>query len=306
MSESTTPTPTSSRVLGAQGWNGGGVYPQTSSTWTFFAPTSTSTSDSSNQTGKKMNVYYLVFLGILGALVVLACLLTMRSYRLRRQYRTAAQLAIARGAPFPPNWWANPRARPPPPDELWDGGVYTGGPPPGPLSEWAIVGGRAPHGGQRRERRWVRIPVLWDAKPTPEYEEEVDAEPWWASWGQPLTAQSLAPAPPLHRPGPVSPMPPPPPPPRLFRRNREPPAPPPPPPPPKIEREIKRTLEAGEPMRVAVVIQMPGYERRAVEDDDDDDEIVGWEPGMELGVWTGSVVPTSQRGTYTPQSEKEM
>lgn len=122
------------------------------------------------------------FLGILGALVVLACLLTVRSYRLRRQYRSAAQLAIARGEPFPPDWWQQQR-QPTPADELWGGGIYTGGPPPGPLSEWAIVGGRAPHGG-RRERRWVRIPVLWDAKPVPEVEEEVDAEPAWASWGQ--------------------------------------------------------------------------------------------------------------------------
>lgn len=99
------------------------------------------------------------FLGVLLALIVLAAALTYRSYRIRRRYRTATQLAIARGDPIPPGigWWGGD-------DDLWGLGVLRH--PPGPLDRWAAVGR-----GPRRDRRWMPIPVLYDA--VPEDEKEV-------------------------------------------------------------------------------------------------------------------------------------
>lgn len=111
--------------------------------------------------GPKPDVYYLVvstvvvlltvqLLGILVVLIIFAALLTLRGHRMRRRYRTATQIAIARGDPV--SWWHtdNPGVH----DVLYQSHV---GPAPGPLGDWAAIGGK------RRQRRWVRIPVLWDA-----------------------------------------------------------------------------------------------------------------------------------------------
>lgn len=86
-------------------------------------------------------------LGVLIVLIALAALLTYRGQRMRRRYRTAHQLALERGDP--PPWW-NTSDSP----NIWVAGF--GRNPPGPMDQWATMGGR------RRERRWVRIPVLWD------------------------------------------------------------------------------------------------------------------------------------------------
>lgn len=61
-----------------------------------------------------------------------------------------------------------------------------------------------------------------------------------------------------------------------------------PPPPVPREPEMARPLSDGEPVRVAVVVQMP-TECDAVSALSDDDEIA-WRPGMEIGVWEGMVV----------------
>jgi hypothetical protein len=52
-------------------------------------------------------------------------------------------------------------------------------------------------------------------------------------------------------------------------------------------KELDKSLEIGEELRVAVVVRMPG-ERR--------DEETGWENGMELGVWEGVVEEGTRRG----------
>lgn len=83
-------------------------------------------------------------------IVLLAILLTIRRYRLRRRYWTATQLAISRGEP-PPQRWGD--------DDPW-GLLF-----PRP-ERWQ---------GRKKERRWMRIPSLWDAV------EEGDRDIWDAS-----------------------------------------------------------------------------------------------------------------------------
>ena len=51
------------------------------------------------------------------------------------------------------------------------------------------------------------------------------------------------------------------------------------------EEEIDRELVQGEEVRVAVVIRMPQEEGERRDEDGEDE--VGWETGMELGVWEG-------------------
>lgn len=55
-------------------------------------------------------------------------------------------------------------------------------------------------------------------------------------------------------------------------------------------REIDRELDLGEDVRVAVVIRMPREEeRQRGEEDGEGENEVGWENGMEFGVWEGLV-----------------
>lgn len=63
---------------------------------------------------------------------------------------------------------------------------------------------------------------------------------------------------------------------------------------PAKKKEIDREIQEGEDLRLAVVIQMPTPEdrvkkRQSWNSDDEEDEEVGWEMGMELGVWEGVV-----------------
>ncbi|CAK9783026.1 hypothetical protein CC85DRAFT_286562 [Cutaneotrichosporon oleaginosum] len=218
-------------------------------------------------------VYYLVFLGVLLALILLAAALTLRSYRMRARYRTQTQLAIARGD-APTGWWG---------DDMW--GVPWAGP------------ARPP----RRERRWMPIPVLFDAVPVPAPEPKFVSEKGKAVetdlWDdiQPLTIHSLLPPDPEPEPEP-QPAP-------DSVRLRPPGAgftnfrrrmgldaalPDPPPPTPRAP-EMSRPLADAEPLRVAVIVQMPTeWECDASSALSDDDEI-GWRPGMEIGVWEGVV-----------------
>lgn len=62
---------------------------------------------------------------------------------------------------------------------------------------------------------------------------------------------------------------------------------------PVKKKEIDREIQEGEDLRLAVVIQMPmrgeGTRKRQSWNSDDEEEEVGWETGMELGVWEGNV-----------------
>lgn len=66
---------------------------------------------------------------------------------------------------------------------------------------------------------------------------------------------------------------------------------PPPPPPPKRKepKESERPLEAEEPVRIAVLIQMPVDPSAPAPLYDDAEDEVAWRPGMELGVWEGNL-----------------
>ncbi|KAL7422967.1 hypothetical protein Q5752_002265 [Cryptotrichosporon argae] len=247
-------------------------------TTTAAAATTTSTSGGG---ANGASVYYLVVLGVIIVLLLLAGSLTLRAYRIRRRYRTARQRAIARGEPVP-LWAADER------DDFW---AFAG-----------LEMRRRERETGRKRKRVGKVPVLWDAvvgKPEREGREgEDDSDEGGVEdeWGrtQPLTVHSLlapsAPAPPSEsidvRPTFTTPS---------RRRGVADPELAPPPAPPSADTPLSeqppvlaRALEPGEPVRVAVVVQMPSEGRGRPRGADDDDE-VGWEAGMEIGVWEGVV-----------------
>lgn len=57
----------------------------------------------------------------------------------------------------------------------------------------------------------------------------------------------------------------------------------------KEPKESDRPLEAEEPVRIAVLIQMPVDPSAPAPLYDDADDEVAWRPGMELGVWEGNL-----------------
>ncbi|WVR08734.1 hypothetical protein IAU60_005792 [Kwoniella sp. DSM 27419] len=233
------------------------------------------------------NVYYLVFLGILVVLMVIAGCFALKGVRARRRYRTATQLALARGDPLPA------------------GATYWG------------LGGMGWNGDaiereerRRRDRKKVPVPVMYEnevVKLDDEAGWKEDDEMWESL--QPVSVQSLRPkevvAPPVvedsspsrTRPspfaafrqrsflGPTYPV-------TLSEPTETPQA-------PQVA-EADRSLVSGEAVRVSVMIQMPhppepSKDRR--ERSEWDDEEVGWEEGMELGVWEGNVaVPGQNNG----------
>lgn len=71
-----------------------------------------------------------------------------------------------------------------------------------------------------------------------------------------------------------------------------------PPPEPPVRRkepkEADRPLEAEEPVRVAVLIQMPVDPALPPPLYDDAEDEVGWRPGMELGVWEGNLAGSTE------------
>lgn len=65
--------------------------------------------------------------------------------------------------------------------------------------------------------------------------------------------------------------------------------------------ELNRTIEAGEALRIAVVVQMPTFsvDGQRYRQGDNDEE-VAWESGMELGLWEGVVEPNCNAGRHSP------
>ncbi|GMK56188.1 hypothetical protein CspeluHIS016_0300280 [Cutaneotrichosporon spelunceum] len=255
-----------------------------------LSPTSPSQDHVSGATTN--SVYYLAFLAVLLALIILAGALMLRSYHVRTRYRTQTQLAIGRGE-APTGWWA---------DDVW--GV--------PWVGWAPA-------RPRRRRQWMPIPVLFDVVPEAEkgdlvnkdVEEGVETDDWHEI--QPLSVQSLLPPDPEPEPDiPTTPFPFPEPTGGRLRtagtglRRRmgldvlplqsDPPQ------PTASSPEMERSLADGEPLRVAVMVLMP-TESDAVSVLIDADEIA-WRPGMEVGVWEGIVAggKRSMSSDYTPSS----
>ncbi|WVQ95344.1 hypothetical protein IAU59_002441 [Kwoniella sp. CBS 9459] len=291
----------------------------TSSSTQGLFPTQANAGDTRN---KGPNVYYLVFLGILVILMMIAGCLALRAIRVRRRYRTATQLALARGDPIP------------------GGEAYWG---MGGLGGWTPDGldrlGNVERELRRRERdkkNKMPVPVLYESgvhqsRDMESVQERLRVREGYGNgtveemdglWNaEPVSVQSLRPPEfdppsqqqttstpfqsPRPRPGhifnirqhlaslqlphtPSTPE-------VLLPEDREAHA--------GLRRqatvkEIDRALKPGEEVRVAFVIQMPtpdqsttaarGRERSAW---DDEDERVGWEEGMELGVWEGRLGP---------------
>ncbi|ORX40831.1 hypothetical protein BD324DRAFT_647737 [Kockovaella imperatae] len=295
----------------------------------FPTTTQSGTSSDDGGPGNSTNVYYLVFLGVLVILLCIAGCMTYRAFRIRRRYRTATQLAIARGDRLPPDFTANR-------EDFWGLGGLAGWNSTG-LDRLALGGTPLVGGAQSK---WRKIPVLWEHMAEDEklsegrhsregqgmsssrgghaWDTSAADQDWDSS--QPLSIQSLLPpdqeldldiaaeqsSPRLPRSSGPRPRPSP----RMSftgfhfshrRRSRheslavdpdqangDPPTP-----------ELERELEDGEEIRVGVVIRMPMQEdpldrrsrRTTTTDDDQDDDVeeIGWKPGMELGVWEGTV-----------------
>ncbi|WWD20841.1 hypothetical protein CI109_105318 [Kwoniella shandongensis] len=278
------------------------------STYSNLFPTQTQGSGN-NQNGNRgtPNVYYLVFLGVLVILMLIAGCLTLRAVRMRRRYRTATQIALARGEPIPEGMR----------EDFWGLGGLSGWTAEGldrlgnirPGEEWVPGTGRRGAG----KGRWEKVPVLYEGELVKEQQAEVERsgvggdEVW--DHVRPLTLLSLRPSqtpfpdessdPPVLTPvrnmGPrprPAPM-------FTFSRHRsssygvtdqaqsstsrsqqQ-----------QTTKEIDREIVPGEEVRLGVVIQMPvqglSERQRTREGDDDDEEEVAWENGMELGVWEG-------------------
>ncbi|WVQ86115.1 hypothetical protein IAT38_008283 [Cryptococcus sp. DSM 104549] len=269
------------------------------SSYSDLFPTSSgnSSADDGSKAKTSTNVYYLVFLGVLVILMLIALCLTVRAMRMRRRYRTATQIALSRGEPIPDTMR----------EDFWGFGGLTGWTSDG----WDRFGAVRPGDETRRDKKpkWERVPVLKEAEVE---KEKVETENVWDSI-QPLTLHSLrsrndtSAAPDFAGPGtrPSFPGPnsqrsrsqnamfnfrnyPPPPTssaiPQGRSRSRQRPA---------NDAELNRPLEPGEPIRLAVVIQMPNPSdgrQRYKTDEMTEEEEVAWEGGMELGVWEGAVM----------------
>jgi len=232
------------------------------------------------------------FLGVLVILLLLAACLAFRAFRIRRRYRTATQIALARGGPLPTE----------PGNEFWGMGGMAGW-----NAENTVridAGGRR---GRGKTTRWAKIPILWENEvyeKVPGEEEDLEdglvgTRPVYVAHLQPVMLSSQReeepelPAPePI--PQPTAPR-------RTLadrlRRTPIEPSPPPPVPPPK-PREIDRDVMFGEDISMAVIIRMPSeasHVERPRPDDDSfmSDEATGWKPGMEIGVWQGHVGDSS-------------
>ncbi|OCF35907.1 hypothetical protein I317_00428 [Kwoniella heveanensis CBS 569] len=295
-------------------------------------PTQANAGDNRN---RGPNVYYLVFLGILVILMMIAGCLAIRAIRVRRRYRTATQLALARGDPIP------------------GGEAYWG---LGGLGNWTPDGfdrlGNVERELRRRERERknkMPVPVLFESEVHQSRDLESVQERMRVREGygmargeeldglfdaEPVSVQSLRPPdaePPTSR-QPIDSTPAQSPRPRpghifSFRqhlaslqlphtpstpdvvlpedreaqaesRRKE------------VENEMDRDLRPGERVRVAFIVQMPT--RTADQGSDanglrgrtnrsawasDEDERVGWEEGMELGVWEGRLGPLPPEGS---------
>ncbi|WRT70844.1 uncharacterized protein IL334_007843 [Kwoniella shivajii] len=231
------------------------------------------------------NVYYLVFLGILVVLLGLAGCLALRAVRMRRRYRTATQIALARGDPLPNGG-----------DGYWGLGGLAG---------WTSEGfdrlGNVEGDMRRREREIEKAklrkkPRIFDEIVYKDVENELKSGQPWEDI-EPISIQSLLPPIPPDASPETSPRP-------LFGfRNRSLPS----------EnnvptiKEINRPVTLGEPVRMGVIIQMPTQPSDHKQKSEWDEEDVGWENGMELGVWEGRIqdpLPPSTRNGWKRRSEE--
>ncbi|WVF67892.1 hypothetical protein IAT40_002653 [Kwoniella sp. CBS 6097] len=307
----------------------------TSSTQGLF-PTQANAGDNRN---RGPNVYYLVFLGILVILMMIAGCLAIRAIRVRRRYRTATQLALARGDPIP------------------GGEAYWG---LGGIGGWTPDGfdrlGNVERELRRRERdkkNKMPVPVLFESEVHQSRDIESMQEMLRAREGyslgreeemdglwnaEPVSIQSLRPNDPAPLPQQSNPTPLQTPRPRpghlfSFRQHLASLQLPHTPSTPEVllpedrdaraaaqadllrketEKEIDRELMPGEEVRMAFMIQMPtptltpdqtangarGKQRSAW---DDEDERVGWEEGMELGVWEGRLGPIPPESLHSAE-----
>ncbi|WVW80581.1 hypothetical protein I302_102567 [Kwoniella bestiolae CBS 10118] len=257
-----------------------------SSTRGLFPTQSGSRGSADNDRPGSPNVYYLVFLGILVVLLILAGCLALRAVRMRRRYRTATQIALARGEPIPS----------PGMDPYWR---LAG------LATWTSEGfdrlgnieGELNRRREReREREKLKMkPGIWDCVV---WENENGLHQEGLESAEPISLQSLLPPspPPTSSPPPnevSSPRP-------LFgfRQRSSPPEAPPP-----QTKEVHREVASGEPVKMGVIIQMPVPPEQQQKQNDDDEEKVGWEMGMELGIWEGRIQSGSAKdGRFSEES----
>ena len=92
------------------------------------------------------------FLGVLAVLICMASCLAFRAFRIRRRYRTATQLAIARGDPVP-------RLT----EDYWRFGTFS----PWTHDGWDrhdMAAGMDGIDGRGRGKKWAKVPELWEAE----------------------------------------------------------------------------------------------------------------------------------------------
>ncbi|WWC72716.1 uncharacterized protein I206_106680 [Kwoniella pini CBS 10737] len=247
------------------------------STQNLFPTQSSTKSDERNGTP---NVYYLVFLGILLVLLILAGCLALRAVRMRRRYRTATQIALARGDPLPVNTSEN----------YWGLSGLAGWTSEG----FDRLGNMEGELNNRRQRERDRETLKHKPKIYDEviYKDEVEGESDVLNVVDPISIQSLLPLTnrlpnspqqeslstrPLfgfrQRPYPIE----------TF---------------PQQVKEVNRSIESGVPIRMGLIIQMPTPPDAPKHKSEwAEDEEVGWDTGMELGIWQGKIHNSSQSVT---------
>ncbi|RSH87020.1 hypothetical protein EHS25_003508 [Saitozyma podzolica] len=264
----------------------------TASATNLFPTTTASSASSSSSSSQNPTVYYFVFLGVLVILLCVAACLAYRAYRMRRRYRTARQMAIARGEPFMAGR-----------EDYWGLGGLSGWTSEGAdrlAVERAAMEWEARRLG--RKGRWEKTPALWESEVGDKEDQAKDLEDALPLMLQPMLPPTTEPmldydTPRTQRVDTRTMGPRPRPPPLLDLQQRaaslaywrrgaaqngsavpEPPS----------EVDEPDGLSRGDVVRVAVVIRMP-TELEEDSHDIDDEERPGWEHGMELGVWEGQV-----------------
>lgn len=218
---------------------------------------------------------------------------------MRRRYRRATRVALARGETVPDTIR----------EDFWGLGGLAGWTSDG----WDRFGAVRPGEQAKKEKKWDKMPVLVEAEAMKE--AKLGTGDLWDEI-RPLTVQSarllhelpsftdsLANFQSRH---PTQDVPPRLRQPTLFSRNRN-----------TLfsdttvpsrrarkkpeDLELNRTIEAGEALRIAVVVQMPTFsvDGQRYRQGDNDEE-VAWESGMELGLWEGVVEPHCNAGRHSP------
>ncbi|WWC92451.1 uncharacterized protein L201_007409 [Kwoniella dendrophila CBS 6074] len=282
----------------------------------FPTQTRQSNNDNNNKAGSP-NVYYLVFLGILVVLLVLAGCLALRAIRMRRRYRTATQIALSRGDPLPvfPNSGTL--------DNYWGITAFD-----------RLSGFQNDQNQRRREREADKAKLklkpriydnlVYNYKDAKSGDYDDDRGNVLNSI-EPISLQSLLPMSTTnvntpHSSNPYSPY--------FqnpneqtsarplfgFHRQRSPPV--------NLShqqyqqqqqqpemKESDRALIPNEPIQMGVIIRMPTEvdNKQKQKSEWDDEEEVGWELGMELGIWQGHIYDPqhNQRTNYQEQDAEQ-